>query len=177
MRDTALAGSDNSGPFHCLNTPGTYAHHEGVAGLREQYVGHDWDLCRSDGIEGIRHKETGTKIGFQNVDIAHDLNHAPKPRSEKGVGAERAAEANLFGTLPRHYKPLNDMRGAPLYYLMVDKSGACELSRPIIENKTFKDFIERIFLDDGSGGDKEEFSISDDGGTLTDFDVPVSKKG
>jgi len=175
-RDTALAGRDSSGPFHCTNSPGTYSHHEGVAGLREQFVGDIWALCRDDGIEGIRHAERRIKIAFQNVDIAHNLDHDPKPRSEKGSGSERAAQANLFGDLPRHYKSDAIRDASPLYYLMVDHDGACELSLPIISNGKFTGFVERIFLDDNKG-DGDELPLIGNSDPMNDFDVPVSKKG
>ena len=176
-RDIAMNGRDNTGPYHCANSPGTYSHHEGVAGIREQFVGAVWELCRSDGIEGIRHAENRMKVGFQNVDIAHNLLHDPRPRSEKGSGAERAAEGNLFGDLPRHYKADAVSAGTPLYYLMVAPDGACELSLPIIRNGKFDGFVERIFLDDGKDNDGEKLPLTDDSDTVSSFDVPISKKG
>lgn len=173
-RDTALAGRDSSGPFHCANTPGTYSYHEGVAGLREQFVGDAWNVCADNGIEGIRHVASGIKVGFQNVDIASNRTHDPKPISEKGSGSERAAQANLFGhNLPSSYKSDNTVYH--LYYLMVDSDGACELSLPVIRKRKFEEFVERIFLDDGKD-ESRIMPLIDDGSAITDFDVPVSKK-
>src|SRR2546423_1883954 len=103
-RDVALQERANATPFHCSNAPGTFSYHHGTWSIRDRFVGKEWDVCRLDGIEGIRHERLKLKIAFSNVDLACNDDHVPKPRSEKGAGAERAASGGLFGHLP-HYAP------------------------------------------------------------------------
>jgi hypothetical protein len=103
-RDVAMQERANATAFHCSNAPGTFSYHHGTWSLRDQFVDKNWAVCRLDGIEGIRNDALKIKIAFSNVDLACDDNHIPKPRSEKGAGAERAASSGLFGHLP-HFAP------------------------------------------------------------------------
>jgi len=161
VRGVAMGERASATPFHCSNSPGTLAYHQATWALRNEFVGGNWALCRQDGIEGIRNDALKIKIAFSNVDLACDDNHIPKPRSEKGAGAERAS-GTLFGDLP-HYaeRPTGDVA---LYYLMVDQYGAAELTRPIVKNRTFVSAVERIYVTDGE----------DDGTALLEIDNPAS---
>jgi hypothetical protein len=103
-RDVAMNERANATNFHPSNAPGTFSYHHGTWALRDQFVGKRWIVDRSDGIEVIRNEDLKLKIAFCNVDLACDDNRIPKPRSEKGAGAERASGAPLFGDLP-HYAP------------------------------------------------------------------------
>src|SRR5947209_8061955 len=105
-RDVALHDSANATLFHAANAAGTYAYHSGTWALRDRFVGGDWVLDRSDGVETIRNEKLKLKVAFSNVDLACDNFHIPKPRTKKGAGAERATGADLFGLagLP-HYAP------------------------------------------------------------------------
>ena len=61
------------------------------------------------------------------------------------------------------------------YYLMVDESGATELSRPVVKNRTFDSFIERIYLSDGKDLDRIAHSLDDDE-VADNFDPLVARK-
>lgn len=144
----ALAERNNATGLHPSNAAGTFSYHHGVAALRREYLGDDWEIDRRDGIEAIRNDALGIKVSFCNVDEACGQEH-PKPRSEKGAGAERASGPNLFEVagagelLPHAPKPVD---GPALFYLMVDQQGRAELTRPVIARRTFVAAVERIFL-------------------------------
>jgi hypothetical protein len=103
-RDVAMNERANATDFHPSNAPGTFGYHHGTWALRHQFVGERWVIDRSDGIEAIRNDDLKLKVAFCNVASACDDDHLPKPRSEKGAGAERASGTPLFGRLP-HYAP------------------------------------------------------------------------
>lgn len=170
-RDVAMQERANATAFHCSNAPGTFSYHHGTWSIRDQFVDQEWTVCRLDGIEGIRNDILKIKVAFSNVDLACDDNQIPKPRSEKGAGAERASSGGLFGHLP-HYAP-EPIDDAALYYLMVDQDGAAELTRPVVSNGTFTSAIERIYLSDG--GDDGAALLGDD--DIADgFDPQVARK-
>lgn len=169
-RDVAMQERANATPFHCSNAPGTFSYHHGVWAIRDQFVdSKNWTVCRLDGIEGIRNDTLKLKIAFSNVDLACDDNHIPKPRSDKGAGAERAA--GLFGYLPHYATEPSD--GVALYYLMTDQNGAAELTRPVVSNRTFESAIERIYLSDGGDGGAALLGTDD---TADGFDPQVARK-
>jgi hypothetical protein len=170
-RDVAIQERSNATLFHCSNAPGTFSYHHGTWSIRDQFVDKDWAVCRLDGIEGIRNDGLKMKVAFSNVDLACNDDHVPKPRSEKGAGAERAASGGLFGYLP-HYAP-EPTGDVALYYLMVDQDGAAELTRPVVSNGTFSTPIERIYLSDG-GDDGGALLGSDD--IADGFDPQVARK-
>lgn len=162
---------NNATDLHPANSAGTFSYHEGVAGLRETFLGTEWVLDRSDGIEAIVNLKTGVKVSFANVDEACGIN-PPKPRSQKGAGAERASGL-LFSVLP-NYAP-RSTGGGVLFYLMVDQRGAAELSRPIIKNGTFTAAVERIFLK--SADDETDIDVVGGGGDIAGgFDPQIVRK-
>jgi len=171
VRDIAMNERANATDFHPSNSPGTFSYHHGIWALRNHFVGDRWAVDRSDGIEAIRNDSLKLKIGFCNIDLACDDEHIPKPRSEKGAGAERASGTPLFGSLP-HYAPR--LVGDPmLYYLMVDQNGAAELTRPVISGGTFSAAVERIYL---SSGDDDDPAVGEDTGPVDNFDPQVVRK-
>jgi hypothetical protein len=169
----ALAERANSTPFHCLNAAGTLAYQYGVFALRHEFVPDGWDIDRDGGVESIRLDPINTKVSFANVDLACNLVHSPKPRSEKGAGSERAAMGNLFGTLPE-FAPHQHSDFA-LYYLMVDDDGNAELTRPIVQSGTFGVPVERIFLGNPNDEDTSELLV-DQTDTAENFDPVVVRK-
>ena len=128
VRDVALSEGANATAFHAANAAGTYAYHEATWALRDRFVGGDWVLDRSDGVETIKNDKLKIKVAFSNVDRACNTFQVPKPRTKKGAGAERAVGADLFGGLP-HYAPRQSGEWS-FYYLMVDQNGAAELRDP-----------------------------------------------
>jgi hypothetical protein len=170
-RDVAMNERANATDFHPSNAPGTFGYHHGTWALRNQFVSERWVVDRYDGIEAIRNDDLKLKIAFCNVDLACDDNHIPKPRSEKGAGAERASGTPLFGRLPQYAPRL--VGDSMLYYLMVDQNGAAELTRPVVSGGTFLAAVERIYL---SRGDDDPAILSEDVGPVDDFDPQVVRK-
>lgn len=149
-RDIAIHESGNATPFHAANAAGTYSYHGGTWALRNHFVGTDWTVDRSDGVEAIKDERLKVQVAFSNVDLACNTEHIPKPRTKKGAGAERAMSSGLFGDLP-HYAP-RQIGDWQFFYLMVDPDGATELTRHVVKGGTFVAAIERNYLSDGSDG-------------------------
>jgi hypothetical protein len=173
VRDVAMQERANATNFHPTNAPGTFGYHHGTWALRDRFVGEHWEIDRGDGIEAIWNEELQIKIAFCNVDLACHDDHVPKPRSEKGTGAERASGTPLFGNLPQ-YVP-RQTESSKLYYLMVDPKGAAELTRPIVSGGTFPVAVERIYLSHG-GDDDPGVLREDDRGPVDNFDPQVVRK-
>ncbi|PBB40614.1 MAG: hypothetical protein E5V89_00960 [Mesorhizobium sp.] len=163
----------NATPFHPVNAAGTFAYQHGVWAIRNEFVGGMWVEDKTDGVEGIRNDTLKIKVAFSNVDLACRDDHIPKPRSTKGAGAERASNgAMLFADLP-HYAP-KPAEGLALYYLMVDESGAAELTRAVVKAGKFNDPIERIYL--SKGGDEGDVLLTDNDDVANDFDPQVARR-
>ncbi|WP_050385476.1 hypothetical protein [Bradyrhizobium pachyrhizi] len=173
VRDVAMQERSNATNFHPTNSPGTFGYHHGTWALRDRFVGDHWDVDRSDGIEAIWNEELKIKIAFCNVDLACNDEHVPKPRSEKGAGAERASGTPLFGKLPQ-FAP-RQAETSRLYYLMVDQDGAAELTRPVVSGGTFTSAVERIYLSRGMDEDPSVVG-ADDNGPVDNFDPQVVRK-
>ncbi len=172
-RDLALGAAADATPFHPANAAGTFAYHHGVFALRDGFVGDDWKVDRPNGIEVIRNVSTNVMVAFANVDVACSDFHDPKPRSDKGSGAERAGQGNLFGVLPQFAGREDGIWS--LYYLMVAENGAAELSCPVIEGGTFVSFVERLYLSNGDDFNRIA-RIMDDGDVASNFDPQVIRK-
>jgi hypothetical protein len=172
VRDIAMQERSNATDFHPANAPGTFGYHHGTWGLRDQFVGERWVVDRGDGIEAIWNEGLKVKIAFCNVDFACNDDHIPKPRSEKGAGAERASGTPLFGSLPQ-YAP-RQTEASKLYYLMVDPDGAAELTRPVVSGGTFTAAVERIYL--SHGGNDDPAVVDEDNGPIDNFDPQVVRK-
>ncbi len=171
VRDVARGAASNATPFHPANAAGTFSYQEGSWALRDRFVGGEWEVDRTEGIEAISNQSRGLRLVFSNVDIAAHDEKKPKPRSPKGAGAERACLGNLFGyELPEYAKV--ETSGVATYYLMVDERGAAELTRPVVEGRTFSAYVERIYLSDGSDMELDKVLV-DDGDRADDFDPQV----
>lgn len=175
----AIGQANNVTKNFALNAWGTFAHHYGLAELRNQCVGPKWKIDRSEGIESVVHEGKMLKMTFQNVDVAMAKSD-PKPRSPKGAGAERACESNLglFTDLPVSVPVPLVADKYELWSLMVDETGNVELSRPVVQGGTFTICRERILIADAEDwlGPDPKSGIgpsSDDG---DDYEVKVSRK-
>jgi hypothetical protein len=177
-RSIAVGAAADATPFFPANAAGTLSYHYGTFGLRNEFVGDNWVVDRSNGVETIKNEAKRIKIVFANVDVACNDEHEPKPRSTKGAGAERLCAGNdLFGGLPRYVKVAEASEdGWTVYYLMVAPNGAAELSRPIVKGGTFQKFIERLYLSDGSDMDSEPKFSFDHDDVADDFDPKVARK-
>lgn len=177
VRDVALQEASNVDPFNCANAAGTFAYQHGVHALRVEHVdGVEWRSDRSENVEGIVNDALGVRILFSNVDFACRDEQKPKPKSAKGSGSERVCSGNLFGHLPEYTRPPE--HGLATYYLMVDETGAAELTRPIVAGGTFISYVERIWLSSGfDDGDSIGLRPTlDDDDSISDFDPQVARK-
>ncbi|MDW9792139.1 hypothetical protein GOB42_15240 [Sinorhizobium meliloti] len=179
IRDAAYSHRVDASPLMALNAPGSLAYHYGVLELRQQFLGAHWEIDRIAGVEGISHTERKIKIAFQNVDVACSLVADPKPCSEKGAGAERECEGNLFEAFgvpaPKMIRTKSGMKAS--YFVMVDDRGAVELSRPVIENGKYAGFVDRVFISDGSDIRGSEFGLGGDAPPpIDDFDVSIVRR-
>jgi hypothetical protein len=172
-RDIAVHESGNATPFHAANAAGTYSYHGGTWALRDRYVGDDWTVDRSDGVEAIKNEKLKVKVAYSNVDLACNTAHMPKPRTKKGAGAERAMTGGLFGDLPQ-YVPRQTAEWQ-FFYLMVDADGAAELTRPVVKGGNFVAAIERIYLSHGSGDGGEKLVENPDDSPI-EFEPQIARK-
>ncbi|WP_137178012.1 hypothetical protein [Roseomonas sp. AR75] len=174
VRDIAFAEAGNATPNHCVNAAGVFSYQHGTWALRDQFVGQLWRPDRLNGVESIKNSVTDIRVVYQNIDKALDDEYQPRPRSAKGGGSEKLCQPNLFGTALPHYRK-GDAQPQLVYYLMVDESGACELSCPIVKDSVFTEFVERIYLSDGAdfGGQKLPLDEED---AVSDFDPIVARK-
>lgn len=184
VRDSARAASDDASPLMPQNAPGTLAYIYGVGALRAQVLGEDWVIDRTLGVEAVINHKLRIRIGFQNVDRACDL-FPPMPRSDKGSGSARLCRLPLFDffgvVLDSEADRLpSDVAEDPLgeqiitYFVMVGEDGSVELSCPVIANKRYAEFMERIFID--RPDDDMDVRIDSDTDPLEDFDVQVTLK-
>ncbi|MGK8234590.1 hypothetical protein ACLGGT_10510 [Roseovarius sp. MS2] len=179
------AERNNATDLHPANAAGTFSYHHGVAAIRREYLGGvhdrrkepDWVLDRQDGIEAIRNDALEVKVSFCNVDVACGKEH-PKPRSDKGAGAERASGATLFEHAGADdLKPMVRLPvgGFALFYLMVDQQGRAELTRPVIARRTFVAAVERIFLIEDGEDEATVLPIETDG-IADEFEPQIVRK-
>jgi hypothetical protein len=171
-RDIAVHEGSNATEFHAANARGTFQYHHGLWALRHLFVGEDWVLDRTNGVETIKNKKLGLTVGFCNVDRACVDWRDPQPRTKKGSGVELAAAPLLFDSLP-HYAP-RQTGSSQFFFLMVDDKGAAELSRPVIKRGKFGPMIERIYLSTGSDDDGTAITKTPD--VEIEFDPQVARK-
>ena len=182
IRDTARAASDDASPLMPQNAPGTLAYIHGVGTLRAQILGGEWVIDRTLGVVAVINHRLGLRIGYQNVDRACDALFPPMPRSEKGSGAERLCRLPLFdfyGVLletDADRLPSDDVKDPHsdqivTYFVMVGEDGSVELSCPVIANKRYSEFRERIFI--SGPNDDWKVRIDPENDPIDDFDVPV----
>ncbi|MCG5486770.1 MAG: hypothetical protein KK482_24240 [Sinorhizobium meliloti] len=172
----ALAAAASASPLHPSNAAGMFAYMDGVKGLRAENLGGNWEFFREEGVEGISNDELRLRVLFANVNQACGKAH-PKARSRKGAGSERVACGDMFEAagvdLPVSVVKFHG--DYKTYYLMVDQSGAMELSLPVVKNGQFLRCVERIFLIEGGDLGATDFSI-DEPSSDTDLDVVISRK-
>ncbi|MFK5977766.1 MAG: hypothetical protein QM488_02635 [Rhizobiaceae bacterium] len=172
----ARSRHDDASPLMPMNAPGSLAYIYGVEEMRNQIIDADWVADREMGVEAVVNRRLGVRIAYQNVDKACSLHWKPHPRSAKGTGSENLCGPTLFEHAGVDPGPLTNIKRDALatYYVMVAEDGSIELSRPIIQNKTFYDFHERIFVNNLS--DPWEDAIDTDNSPVDDFDIEVSLK-
>lgn len=173
VRKIAIAAGADATPFHPANAEGTLSYQHGTFALRNEFVGDDWKLYRPNGVEAIRNDKLSLSVVFTNVDVACSDQFEPKPRSHKGSGSERVCQGNLFPWLPSYAE--TPSKGEATYYLMVAENGAAELTRVVVQDGTFVQYIERIYLSDGDDLNLAPVTL-DDGEVADDFDPQVVRK-
>ncbi|AZN71788.1 hypothetical protein D5400_11360 [Georhizobium profundi] len=184
IRDSARAASDDASPLMPQNAPGTLAYIHGVGALRSQIIDMDWSIDRTLGVEAVINTKLGFRIGFQNVDRSCDSTFPPMPRSEKGNGAAQLCRLPLFDFFgvvletDADRVPVDNRHdsGAEIvtYFVMVGEDGSVELSCPIIANKRYAQFVERIFID--RPDDDWLARLDPETAPIDDFDVTVTFK-
>jgi hypothetical protein len=177
VRSVAIAAAADATPFHPSNAAGTFSYQHGTFSLRDEHVGeNEWAVSRPSGVEAIENRALRARFVFANVDIACNDDQQPKARSEKGAGAERLCAQNRLFDLPYFVDTSVINRGGwTTYYLMVAPNGASELSLAIIENKRFTQFIERLYLSDGSDLDLQPKRLTNEGPT-DQFDPQIARR-
>lgn len=178
VRTMAISAAADVTAFHAANAAGTFSYHYGTFGLRLEFVGKVWRQSRPNGVEAIENEASKIRIVFANVDLACNLAHTPKPRSERTrPGAQQLSQGNLFDNLPTFASEVpKDHDGWLVYFLMVDDRGAAELTCAAINKSgNFVQPVERIFLSDGSDLAREpEVGTADK--PVTEFDPQVVRK-
>jgi hypothetical protein len=175
VRLIALTAGANTDLFHPANAAGTMQYQYGTWALRSEFIDkQNWKLDRPGGVEVIANEALKLYVAFVNVDVACVDDYDPKPRSRKGSGAARVCQHNLFGDLPRFAVEIP--RDWKSYYAMVAENGAAELSHCMVVNGTFTNYIERIYLSDGSDWELSRRSLDLEGDVAEDFDPQVIRK-
>ncbi|WP_339863278.1 hypothetical protein [Thalassospira alkalitolerans] len=185
VRDVALLSRSNATRYHAVATPGWNAYSEGLFTLRSQIIGRGrygehWERYFYKNVEGIINKNRNIIVGFCSVGRALTVG-VPQRRKECGSVVESlcvSENLELFGSedLPVSSKR---MVGDPLfYYLMVDEDGRVELTCPIVKEKRFADYVERIFLSDGTDFDHPNGRLMplDDNDAIDDFAPQIVRK-
>lgn len=172
----ARSRHDDASPLMPMNAPGSLAYIYGVEEMRHQIINEDWKPDRKLGVEAVVNSTLGLRIAYQNVDKACSLYLKPHPRSAKGTGSENLCGPSLFEHAGVDAGPLTNIRsdGLATYYIMVAEDGGIEFSCPIIGNKTFVDFHERIFIHDPTAPWENE--IDSDNNPVDEFEINVEFK-
>ncbi|KAB7613361.1 hypothetical protein F9L33_12220 [Amylibacter sp. SFDW26] len=173
----ARARQNDASPLMPINAPGSLAYIFGVEEMRQQISGSDWYSERKYGVEAIVNRKSNIRIAYQNVDEACSITWKPKPRSAKGTGSENLCSPTLFEHAGVDAGPLTNVcsDGLTTYYIMVGENGGIELSCPVISNKTFAAFIERIFVYIPSN-ELDEVANDNSDSPIEDFEISVSLK-
>lgn len=185
VRDSARAASDDASPLMPQNAPGTLAYIHGVGALRSKLLDGEWVIDRTLGVEAVINHRLGIRIGYQNVDRACDPHFPPMPRSEKGSGSARLCRLPLFDfygfvletdvdRLPSDDTKDPHSDQVITYFVMVGEDGSVELSCPVIANKRYSDFVERIFIDQPN--DDWSARLDPENDPVEDFDISVTFK-
>lgn len=134
---------------------GQFAYIFGTRQLRTRLCGsrtQHWEKFRDENIEFVRRSSDGTRIVFQNVDVAADERRFPLAISGKKEGSRRVvdcsqAELDLTGGSSGSRR---QGLGYPLWYFCVSVNGEdvrAELSRPLpFEGNNFTGFSTRLVV-------------------------------
>jgi hypothetical protein len=137
-------------------TPGQLSYIYGSRHLRLLFQSRGWLIDQAENIASVLHPTLGTRIVFQNVDLACSPFRSPKAISGKGPAADRmidAAQGRLFDDheLPEAVRSSTRSKlGKAAWYFCVSFNGddvAAEMSLPAsVKGQNFSGFIERIFI-------------------------------
>lgn len=178
IRDVAASmHATGSSPLFPANGAGQLSYQYGTRELRATFLKRKWTLDQSYGTNGVRHPEQQVVTLYQNVDVACSLSKLPEARSRKGAGSERLSQGSVFDLIEEVVPSTHSGEGmnVEVWYVMVAQDGAVEVTQALIKTGEFSEFIERIFVHDGSDFDGlEDRGSSDD--DAVDFDITISRK-
>lgn len=178
IRDVAASmHATGSSPLFPANGAGQLAYQYGTRELRATFLKRGWVIDQSYGTNGVRHPDRKIIVLYQNVDVACRLSDLPQARSRKGAGSERLSQGSAFDLIEEVVPSTHSGEGldVEVWYVMVAQDGAVEVTLALIKGGEFSEFIERIFVHDGSDFDAlEEDGSSDD--DAIDFDIKISRK-
>lgn len=180
IRDVAASmHATGSSPLFPANGAGQLAYQYGTRELRATFLKRGWVIDQSYGTNGVRHPDRKIIVLYQNVDVACSLSDLPQARSRKGAGSERLSQGSAFDLIEEIVPSTHSGEGEGLdvevWYVMVAQDGAVEVTHALIKGGEFSEFIERIFVHNGSDFDAlEEDGSSDD--DAVDFDIKISRK-
>lgn len=178
IRDVAASmHATGSSPLFPANGAGQLAYQYGTRELRATFLKRGWVIDQSYGTNGVRHPDRKIIVLYQNVDVACRLSDLPQARSRKGAGSERLSQGSAFDLIEEVVPSTHSGEGldVEVWYVMVAQDGAVEVTLSLIKGGEFSEFIERIFVHDGSNFDAlEEDGSSDD--DAIDFDIKISRK-
>lgn len=178
IRDVAASmHATGASPLFPANGAGQLAYQYGTRELRATLLKRGWVIDQSYGTNGVRHPDFKIIALYQNVDVACSLSDLPQARSRKGAGSERLSQGSMFDLIEDDVPSTYSSEGldVTVWYVMVAQDGAVEVTHATIKSGEFSEFIERIFVHDGSDFDAlEDDGYSDD--DAIDFDIKISRK-
>lgn len=166
-----------SSPLFPANGAGQLAYQYGTRELRATLLKRGWAIDQSYGTNGVRHPDRNIIVLYQNVDVACSLSNLPQARSRKGDGSERLSQGSAFDLIEEVVPSTHSGEGldVDVWYVMVAQDGGVEVTHALIKGGEFSEFIERIFVHDGSDfGPLEGDGSSED--DAVDFDIKISRK-
>lgn len=185
VRDVSLLSRNNATRYHAIATPGWNAYGDGLFTLRDQLIGNGpfgdhWQQYFHKNVEGVYNKRRNLIISYCSVLRAHTID-VPQRRRKCGSVVESLCAGDNYELFADHDLPVSSRRMADdpmFYYLMVDEDGRVELTCPIVEGKRFANYVERIFLSDGSDFDLTNGRLMplDDNDAINDFAPQIVRK-
>ncbi|MCK2043175.1 hypothetical protein KZO83_10750 [Chromohalobacter sp. TMW 2.2308] len=178
VRDIALGAAAEATAYHPSFSPGMKSYMEGIAALRFEFIqlGSEWRLEEHNGMDFIRNDALEVRLGFSNVKGSVLPDVGPRARSPRGPGTERACQSNFSIDFGEEFKIPEDFEDkVATYFLMVDKDGCAEVSKPIIQAGNFADYLERLSISDGSDFNLDPTPLDDDD-DLSSFDPMVTRR-
>lgn len=179
IRDRGLmAASYNDTLDDAPSSAGQAMYAECIKALRELLCTPEtsWEKYEIRNVCMIANEALQLRIAYSTVDIACNDGKTPSAITDRGpVFSQMFVGPDLFDQYPEHSLKNFTDNHYKTAVLMIDKNGAVELSFPIIENKNYVAFWERIYLSDGSDFDifdRLDDSGDDDGYVNPEFSVP-----